>query len=34
MRPAPRTSSGGIVFLVLCVVLAVVGITFYWVRTH
>ena len=34
MRPAPKTSSAGIVFLVLCLVLAVVGITFYWVRTH
>lgn len=33
-RPPAKTSSGGIVFLVLCVVLAVVGITFYWVRTH
>jgi serine/threonine-protein kinase len=30
--PAATTSSGGIVFLVLCVVLAAVGITFYWVR--
>ena len=34
MQPAAKTSSGGIVFLVLCVVLAVVGVTFYWVRTH
>ena len=33
-RPVAKTSSGGAVFLVLCVVLAVVGITFYWVRTH
>jgi serine/threonine-protein kinase len=37
MRPpakAAKTSAGGIVFIVLCVVLAVVGATFYWVRTH
>ena len=34
MRPAPKTSSAGIVFLALCLVLAVVGITFYLVRTH
>ena len=34
MRPVQKTSSAGIVFLVLCVVLAVVGVTFYWVRTH
>ena len=33
MRPAPKASSAGIVFLVLCLVLAVVGITFYVVRT-
>jgi serine/threonine-protein kinase len=29
-----KAGSGGIVFLVLCVVLAVVGATFYWVRLH
>jgi serine/threonine-protein kinase len=32
MRPAAKTSSGGIVFLVLCVVLAAAGFAFYWVR--
>ena len=34
MQRGAKTSSGGIVFLVLCVVLAVAGITVYWVRTH
>jgi serine/threonine-protein kinase len=29
-----KSGSGGIVFLVLCIVLAVVGTTFYWVRMH
>ena len=31
-RPVAKPSPGGIIFIVLCVALAAVGITFYWMR--
>ena len=33
--PLPvKSNAGALVFVVLCLVLAIVGVTFYWVRTH
>lgn len=33
--PLPvKSNAGALIFVVLCLVLAIVGVTFYWVRTH
>jgi serine/threonine protein kinase len=32
--PSAKSNAGALVFVVLFVVLAIVGVTFYWVRTH
>jgi hypothetical protein len=32
--PPAKSNAGVLVFVVLFVVLAIVGVTFYWVRTH
>ena len=33
--PLPvQSSAGAVIFVVLCVMLAVAGVAFYWVRTH
>jgi hypothetical protein len=32
--PPAKANAGALVFVVVCVVLAIVGVTFYWVRTH
>jgi hypothetical protein len=35
--PAPlpvKSNAGAVVFVVLCVMIALAGVAFYWVRTH